>query len=124
VFEYVPESRIGWISYGASSVWGPVCDAYHTWLLTPIGAKKCHVIFEKVATGLAAQHTRGVYPEILHLSHQQWLGRLKDISESRTSKGISIWKFSMASLKVAFGKELGTGECEFAAMVAEYLNSR
>jgi hypothetical protein len=63
---------------------------------SPIGAKKCHVIFEEVATGLAAQHTRGVYPEILHLSHQKWLERLKDISESRTSKGVPLAAFSQS----------------------------
>jgi len=90
VSEYVPESRLGWVSYGSIGVWGPVCDAYHTWLLTPTGANKCRVIFEEVATGLAAQHARGVYPEILHLSHQRWLEQLKKISESRTSKGIPL----------------------------------
>jgi hypothetical protein len=90
VSEYVPESRLSWVSYGSTGVWGPVCDAYHTWLLTPIGATKCRVTFEEVATGLAAQHARGVYPEILHLSHQRWLERLKKISESRTWKGIPL----------------------------------
>jgi hypothetical protein len=90
VVEYVPESRFSWVCYGANTVWGPVCDAYHTWLLTPTSAKKCHVIFEEVATGLAAQHARGVYPEILHLGHQRWLEQLKKISESRTSKGLAL----------------------------------
>jgi uncharacterized protein YndB with AHSA1/START domain len=83
VIEYVPVSRIGWVSYATSTVYGPICDSYHNWFLTPNGAKRCHVIFEEVATGLAAQHARGNYVEILHLSHQRWLEALKRISESK-----------------------------------------
>ena len=83
VIEYVPESRIGWVSYATSSVYGPICDSYHNWFLTPTGAKRCHVIFEEVATGLAAQHARGNCVEILHLSHQRWLEALKKISENQ-----------------------------------------
>ena len=90
VIEYVPERRIAWYSFGTLTEHGPLCAAYHTWLLTPTSAKKCHVIFEEVATGLAAQHARGVYPEILHLGHQRWLEQLKKISESRTSKGLAL----------------------------------
>ena len=51
VIEYVPESRIGWVSYATSTVYGPICDSYHNWFLTPNGAKRCHVIFEEIATG-------------------------------------------------------------------------
>jgi hypothetical protein len=64
VIEYVPERRIGWYSFGTLTEHGPLCATYHTWLLTPIGAKKCHVIFEEVATGRAARYARGAYPEI------------------------------------------------------------
>jgi hypothetical protein len=61
VIEYVPECRIGWYSFGTFTDRGPLCATYHTWLLTPIGAKKCHVIFEEVATGRAARYARGAY---------------------------------------------------------------
>jgi Polyketide cyclase / dehydrase and lipid transport len=84
VIECVPESRIGWVSYATSSIYGPICDAYHNWFLVPTGAKKCHVVFEEVATGVAAVHARGNYPEVLHLSHQRWLEELKKVSESGT----------------------------------------
>jgi hypothetical protein len=91
VNEYVPESRLGWVSYTtAVTPWGPLCDAYHNWLLTPTSANKCHVVLEAVATGLGARHARGVYPEIAHMSHQRWLEQLKKISESRASKGIPL----------------------------------
>lgn len=87
----VPESRLGWVSYAtANTPFGPLCDSYHNWLLTPIGAKKCLVIFEAVATGLAARKARGNYSEITHLSHQRWLEELKRISESQNSKGVPL----------------------------------
>jgi hypothetical protein len=89
VIEYIPDSRIGWVNYATSTVYGPVCDCYHNWFLTPDGAKRCHVIFEEVATGLAAQHARGNYVEILHLSHQRWLKALKEISESQPYKDLA-----------------------------------
>jgi hypothetical protein len=82
VIEYVPERRIGWYSFGTLTEHGPLCATYHTWLLTPIGAKKCHVIFEEVATGRAARYARGAYPEIVHLSHKRWLAQLKQVSEA------------------------------------------
>jgi uncharacterized protein YndB with AHSA1/START domain len=90
VVEYVPESRIGWVSYATSIIYGPLCDSYHAWLLTPTGARKCQVIFEEVATGFSAQHTRAAYPEILHRGHQRWLEQLKRISKSRTSKALAL----------------------------------
>jgi Polyketide cyclase / dehydrase and lipid transport len=82
VIEYVPERRIGWYSFGTPTEHDPLCATYHTWLLTPIGAKKCLVTFEEVATGRAARYARGVYPEVVHLSHQRWLQELKKVSEA------------------------------------------
>jgi hypothetical protein len=82
VVEYVPERRIGWYSIGTPTSLGPLCATYHTWLLTPIGAKKCQVIFEEVATGRAARYARGAYPEIVHLSHKRWLVQLKGLRSS------------------------------------------
>jgi|GEM_PF-2478631 len=82
VIEYVSERRIGWYSIGTPTSLGPLCATYHTWLLTPIGAKKCQVIFEEVATGRAARYARGAYPEIVHLSHKRWLAQLKSVSEA------------------------------------------
>ncbi len=87
VFEYVPDSRIGWLSCGPETIHGPLCVTYHTWLLTPTGTNRCHVVFEEVATGPAAEYTRGSCAEILHASHQQWLEQLKKVSEGRTSQG-------------------------------------
>jgi hypothetical protein len=54
------------------------------WLLAPIGAKKCLVTFEEVATGRAARYARGAYPEIVHLSHHRWLEQLKKVSETHS----------------------------------------
>jgi hypothetical protein len=84
VIEYVPERRIGWYSFGTFTDRGPLCVTYHTWLLTPIGAKKCLVIFEEVATGRVARYARGAYPEIVHLSHHRWLEQLKKVSETHS----------------------------------------
>ena len=83
VVEYVPESRIGWYSSGTPTIHGPLCSTYHTWLITPMGSRKCRVIFEEVATGMAARYARGAYPEIVHVSHDRWLQRLKKVSEGR-----------------------------------------
>jgi uncharacterized protein YndB with AHSA1/START domain len=82
VIEYVPERRIGWYSFGTLTEHGPLCASYHTWLLTPVGAKKCRVIFEEAATGRAARYARGAYPEVVHLSHHRWLEQLKKVSEA------------------------------------------
>ncbi|MBV8640249.1 MAG: SRPBCC domain-containing protein [Verrucomicrobia bacterium] len=89
VVEYAPENRLSWVTYAPNTIYGPLCDSYHTWLLTPAGAKKCRVIFEDIATGLAALHARGSYPEVLHLSHQRWLEGLKRISETGNSKRLT-----------------------------------
>jgi hypothetical protein len=82
VIEYVPERRIAWYSFGTLTEHGPLCAAYHTWLLTPVGAKKCRVIFEEAATGGAARYARGAYPEVVHLSDKRWLAQLKRVSEA------------------------------------------
>jgi hypothetical protein len=84
VIEYVPERRIAWYSFGTLTEHGPLCATYHAWLLTPIGTKKCRVIFEEAATGRAARYARGAYPEIVHLSHHRWLEQLKKVSETHS----------------------------------------
>jgi hypothetical protein len=73
VFEYVPESRLGWRGYGAPTFWGTICETYHYWLLKPTGPNRTHVIFEEIATGRAAALARGRYPEVVHVAHDQWL---------------------------------------------------
>jgi Polyketide cyclase / dehydrase and lipid transport len=83
VYECIPESRLGWSSYGPLTDHGFLSVAYHNWLLKPIGPKRCVVTFEEVATGRAARYARGAYPEVLHLSHDRWLQELKRISEAR-----------------------------------------
>jgi hypothetical protein len=34
VVEYVPQNRISWVSHAGLTTEGPLCDMYHTWLLT------------------------------------------------------------------------------------------
>jgi Polyketide cyclase / dehydrase and lipid transport len=82
VIECEHERRIGWYSSGIIGVHGPLYLAYHTWLITPTGPKKCYVTFEEVATGSLAGYARGFYPEVVHASHQNWLERLKRVSEN------------------------------------------
>jgi hypothetical protein len=82
VIECVPERRIGWYSCGIITEHGHFYVSYHTWLITPMGPKKCYVTFEEVASGQAARYARGAYPEIVHVSHQRWLEQLKRVSES------------------------------------------
>jgi hypothetical protein len=82
VVECVPENRIGWRSFGSPLDGGrPVYYTYHTFLIAPMGNQRCLVTFEEVATGPAARHARGNYPEFMHLSHQRWLEALKRVSE-------------------------------------------
>jgi hypothetical protein len=84
VVEYVPENRIGWRSFGATGEGGrPLSYTYHTWLISPMGNRKCRVTFEELATGRAALWARGRYPEFMHLSHQRWLESLKRVSENQ-----------------------------------------
>jgi hypothetical protein len=78
-----PESRLGWRSYGATTFHGTLTETYHNWLLTPIGSRKTHVLFEEVAQGYPAGPARGYYPEVVHVSHQQWLEELKKVSETK-----------------------------------------
>jgi hypothetical protein len=84
VVECVPERRIAWYSLGIITDHGRLCATYHAWLLTPVGAKKCRVIFEEVATGRAARYARGAFPEMVHLNHRRWLEQLKRVSEAHS----------------------------------------
>ena len=83
VIECVPERRIGWYSCsGILTYHGPLFVSYHTWLIKPMGPKKCYVTFEEVATSMAARYAQGRYPEIVHVGHQHWLEQLKQVSEN------------------------------------------
>ena len=85
VIEFDPPNRLGWRSYGrAWTVHGPLVASYHNWFIKPMGAKKCLVTFEEVATGVAARYARGAYPELVHLSHDHWLEGLKRLSEAQS----------------------------------------
>ena len=84
VTEFDPPNRLGWRSFGRTwTIHGSLVDSYHNWYIKPIGAKKCVVTFEEVATGLAARYARGAYPELVHVSHDDWLQGLKRLSEGR-----------------------------------------
>jgi hypothetical protein len=61
---------------------GPFYVSYHTWLITPLGPKKCYVTFEEVASGDAARWAPGHYPEVVHISHDHWLREVKKVSEA------------------------------------------
>jgi hypothetical protein len=82
VIECEHERRLGWYSSGIIGIHGPLYLAYHTWLITPMGPKKSYVTFEEVATGSLARYARGFYPEVVHVSHQNWLEQLKRVSEN------------------------------------------
>jgi hypothetical protein len=82
VIECVPERRLGWYSSGIFTQHGLFYVSYHTWLITPLGPKKCYVTFEEVASGDAARWARGHYPEIVHAGHDRWLRELKRVSEN------------------------------------------
>jgi hypothetical protein len=84
VVEYKPPSRLGFSTWGRGTI-GPraLVDSYYNWYIKPIGPKKCVVTFEEVATGVAARFGRGAYPELVHVSHDDWLQGLKRISEAR-----------------------------------------
>ncbi|MBV8969399.1 MAG: SRPBCC domain-containing protein [Verrucomicrobia bacterium] len=83
VFEYVPESRLGWRGYGAPTIQGALCETYHYWLLEPVGPNRTRIVFEEVATGWVARFARGNYPEVVHVGHDQWLEELKKVSETK-----------------------------------------
>ena len=84
VVEFDPPNRLGYRSFGrAWTIHGPLVASYHNWYLKPIGSKKCVVTFEEVATGVAARYARGAYPQLVHVSHDDWLEALKRLSEGR-----------------------------------------
>lgn len=84
VMEYEPPNRLGWRSFGRSFTHhGALVASYHNWYIKPIGPNKCVVTFEEIATGIAARYARGAYPELVHLSHDDWLKGLKSLSEAR-----------------------------------------
>jgi uncharacterized protein YndB with AHSA1/START domain len=84
VVECDPPNRLGFRSFGrAWTERGPLISSYHNWYIKPLGPKKCLVTFEEVATGRAARFARIAYPEVAHVSHDEWLDGLKRISEAR-----------------------------------------
>jgi hypothetical protein len=84
VIEFDPPNRLGWQSYGRALYHGrELVASYENWYIKPIGTKKCVVTFEEVATGVAARYGRGAYPELVHVSHDDWLRGLKRLSEGR-----------------------------------------
>jgi hypothetical protein len=84
VVEYDPPSRLGFSTWGRATMGTRVLvDSYYNWYIKPIGPKKCVVTFEEVATGVAARFGRAAYPELVHVSHDDWLEGLKRISEAR-----------------------------------------
>ena len=84
VMEFDPPNRLGFRSFGrAWTIHGALVASYHNWYIRPLGPKKCVVTFEEVATGMAARYGRGAYPELVHVSHDDWLQILKRLCESR-----------------------------------------
>ena len=84
VVEYDQPSRLGFSTWGRATMSTRVLvDSYYNWYIKPIGPKKCVVTFEEVATGVAARYGRAAYPELVHVSHDDWLQGLKRISEAR-----------------------------------------
>jgi uncharacterized protein YndB with AHSA1/START domain len=82
VVECDPPNRLGFRSFGrAWTERGPLISSYHNWYIKPLGLKKCLVTFEEVATGRAARFARMAYPEVAHVSHDEWLNGLKWIAE-------------------------------------------
>jgi len=74
IYEYVPGSRLAWFGDG------PGIRAYHTWLLSPV-AGGCRIITEEATKGPAAIKGRQSKPGALHAGHEQWLVRMKQLSE-------------------------------------------
>ena len=83
VVECSPPNRLGFRSFGrAWTERGPLVSSYHNWFIKPLGPRKCLVTFEEVATGRSAIFARMAYPEVVHVSHDNWLQGLKRISET------------------------------------------
>lgn len=74
VFE--PNRRLYWYGTGMSS------DArtYHTWLLHPV-PNGCEVVTEEVSNGSSSVGFRARNPGGLHRSHQEWLERLRAVTD-------------------------------------------
>jgi hypothetical protein len=74
VVEYDPPSRLGFSTWGRGMMATRVLvDSYYNWYIKPLGPNKCVVTFEEVATGVAARYGRGAYPELVRVSHDDWL---------------------------------------------------
>jgi len=76
VFEFVPDSRIGW--YGRA----PGLTSYHTWRLLD-APNCCHVVMEEAAKGRVAVALRDADPDGMHKGHDLWNSRLKERAEGR-----------------------------------------
>jgi hypothetical protein len=76
IFEFVPDSRIGWHGRAVD------LRSYHSWLLRD-ESNGCHVVTEGAAKGPAAIAMRDSDPDGLPKAHELWIGRLKGLAEGR-----------------------------------------
>ena len=80
----IRRAGLGFNTWGRGTIGArSLVDSYYNWYIKAIGPKKCVVTFEEVATGIAARYGRGAYPELVHVSHDDWLQGLKRVSEAR-----------------------------------------
>jgi uncharacterized protein YndB with AHSA1/START domain len=78
VYEYVPDSRLGWYGYSP----GAEPTFYHSWYISPTG-NACHVVMDEVGMGHDAAHLRETDESLMHRGHDLWLATLKWVSEGK-----------------------------------------
>ncbi len=76
VLEFEPERRLAWDAHGVG------VDAYHGWILTPVGECATHVVTEETQNGWLARLGATVMPNRLKRRHQLWLAGLSARAQS------------------------------------------
>ena len=76
VREFVPGQRLAWSTQGIG------LDAYHAWLLIPIGECATRVVTQETQTGWLARLHQTLMPRRIAKQHQLWLERLSACAQA------------------------------------------
>jgi uncharacterized protein YndB with AHSA1/START domain len=76
VLEFEPERRLAWDAHGIG------VDAYHAWVLTPVGDGSTQVVTEETQSGWLARLGAVLMPKRMQAKHQLWLEGLSEQAQS------------------------------------------
>jgi uncharacterized protein YndB with AHSA1/START domain len=76
VLEFEPYRRLAWDAHGIG------VNAYHAWVLTPVGENATHVVTEETQSGWLAKLSAKLMPRRMYAQHQLWLEGLSAMAQS------------------------------------------